>query len=82
VGTYPNPFNGSTSIEYEVISTIDVDIAIYNIQGVKVEGWSYRKQAPGIYSQSWSAGGMPSGIYFILFNADGNTEKEKVILIK
>ncbi|OUW60289.1 MAG: hypothetical protein CBD58_04845 [bacterium TMED198] len=82
VGAYPNPFNGSTSIEYEVVSTVDVDIAIYNIQGVKVEGWSYRKQAPGIYTQSWSAGGIPSGIYFVLFNAGGNTEKEKVILIK
>lgn len=60
---YPNPFNPSTMINYQLTMNNNVVLEIYNTLGQKVatlvNGW----QNAGEHSIQWQVEGMPAGIY-------------------
>ena len=82
---YPNPFNPSTTIEYEVPSGgMNINISIYDIRGRLVEELvnDFHNSQIEPYKIIWDASNMASGIYFIRLNSDMNTQVQKISLIK
>ncbi|MBN1479103.1 T9SS type A sorting domain-containing protein [candidate division KSB1 bacterium] len=84
---YPNPFNPQTTIRFEVPNAAHVDIAVYNIQGVKVRSLLNEEKAPGIYNIIWegkadSGEELTSGLYFIQMKSDDYSKTLKAHLIK
>jgi uncharacterized protein (DUF362 family) len=79
---FPNPFNGSTIIEYQLLKGGRVLLEVYNSRGqrmaVLVNGW----QGKGIHMASWSAGGQPAGVYFYRFKTDGFEKIGKMIVFQ
>ena len=79
---FPNPFNGSTNIEYNLLNDGNVTLEIYDSRGdlleVLVNSWQRR----GTYAVSWDAGQRASGIYFYLFRTDGFEKMGKMILVR
>jgi len=65
---YPNPFNPTTIIPYEITETGNVTIIIYNMLGQHVKTMLNEEQYPGAYKAIWdgrdNAGmGVANGIY-------------------
>ena len=82
---YPNPFNPSTTIEYEVpLGGMNINISIYDIRGrlvaELVDGFHASSIEP--YKIIWNANNMSSGIYFVRLKSDLNTQVQKISLIK
>jgi hypothetical protein len=79
---YPNPFNGSVNIKYSLTQSSDVNIAIYNLSGQKVEDVIDGYQIAGDHAIMWDAGSLSSGVYYCKFS-DGNfSRSSKLILLK
>jgi subtilisin family serine protease len=79
---YPNPFNSSTKISYEINNTGDVAIDIFDILGRKVETLINGIQPAGKYSLVWEATGLPSGIYFARLESNDQVTSNKMIFLK
>jgi hypothetical protein len=88
---YPDPFNPSTTIHFEIPQTgsgaVDAILIIYNTLG-QVSKTLYRENlAAGSYEVQWdgttdSGNTAPSGIYFLVFRADQFQQTEKLVLVK
>jgi hypothetical protein len=79
---YPNPFNLSTSIQYGLPKTSQVQINIYNVSGQKVDFIVNEKQKAGYYSVDFNAESLSGGIYFYKIEADGFSRTKKMVLAK
>jgi len=87
LSAYPNPFNPVTSIGFEISAESMVQISIFNLKGQEVETLVNEVTAPGMYSISWDAGHVASGVYFVHFTASGDgfapvSQIQKLMLIK
>ncbi len=84
---YPNPFNSSTTVNYNVNEETDLSADIYNLLGQKVRTIKLGVKTAGSYKFTWNARDdegavLPSGLY-ILNVTDGKTDDlQKLILIK
>lgn len=80
---YPNPFNPTTAISYQLSALSQVDLSIYNLLGQKVTTLVSEKQAAGRHTVEWNAAGYVSGIYFYKLTVDGRSiATRKMILVK
>ena len=85
-GNYPNPFNPSTTIEFDLAqeNAGNVEIVIYDLQGRKVETlFSGMLQAGAAQKFQWNATSVASGKYFAVVSApNGFTDTVNMTLIK
>lgn len=82
-GNFPNPFNASTTINYDIKSNSHVTIKAYDLNGREIEKLVDTQLSPNQYNFDWSAFQYPSGIYFIILNVDGKiADVEKITLLK
>ncbi|MCH2661854.1 T9SS type A sorting domain-containing protein, partial [bacterium] len=85
---FPNPFNPSTSIEYALPEATEVELAIYDVLGQKVQTLvAQQLQDAGYYRLTWdgrdSAGrGIASGMYFYRLATPKFVQTRKMTLIK
>ena len=84
---FPNPFNASTNIKYELFKSGQVKIAIINSKGEEVRPIINRYHYVGEYLIQWdgtdSQGiNMASGIYFYKIISDGRIKTQKMIYLK
>ena len=79
---YPNPFNPTTSIKFDIASVSKVNIQIYDMNGNYVDELLSNTMAPGNYEVVWNAQGVPSGVYFVYMNTGSQIFTEKVLLLK
>ena len=69
--TSPNPFAAQTTIQYQLKTAAQVNIAVYDAQGIEVKVLVNKKQAAGSYTERFDATGMGAGVYFIKVAKDG-----------
>ena len=81
-GNYPNPFNPSTQISFELPENMEVNITIYNAMGQKVATLLEGQLAAGSHSIPFSAENLASGTYLYQLQADGYQHTEKMTLVK
>ena len=86
---YPNPFNPSTTISFELNTenTEDTELVIYNIEGQKVKLLVSDQLSAGQHSVIWYGKDennkpVTSGIYFYKLNTDKFEQTRKMILMK
>jgi hypothetical protein len=79
---YPNPFNAQTVIDYQLPTTSDVKLEVYNLLGKKVATLVDKEQQAGYKSVTWDASDVSSGIYFYKLNAGEYTGTMRMILVK
>jgi len=73
---YPNPFNSSTTIMYEIKEDNYVTISIYNVLGEKIITLTQKEHPAGDYEISWdgrddNGNEVSSGIYFCRIRVKG-----------
>ncbi len=79
---YPNPFNPTTTIPYQVPETVPVKIDLFNILGRQVTSLVDKEQSPGFYEAKLDGSNLSSGMYFYRIQAGDFTETKKLLLIK
>ena len=84
---YPNPFNPSTTIMYELPEISNVSIVIYDMLGRTMWSSSESAKPAGYYSLKWdgqtnSGNQVTSGIYIISFSTPAYREVQKAVLIR
>ena len=75
---YPNPFNFSTNIEYELRKDADVTIEVYNMIGAKIASVIDQHQLPGKYNYTFNDA-RTDGIYILRIVVNNNTYIKKLI---
>ena len=80
--SYPNPFNPTTTLEFDVANSGIVNFTVYNINGRIVDSILSKFYTPGNYQIKWEAQDFPSGIYLIQMRTESSTYLQKVMLLK
>jgi photosystem II stability/assembly factor-like uncharacterized protein len=79
---FPNPFNPTTNIKFDIAKTSDVGITVYDILGKEVEVIVNQNLKPGSYETNWNASKYSSGVYFYRLSAGSFVQTKKMILTK
>jgi len=79
---YPNPFNASTLIRYELPVRSCVRISIYDILGRMVCALQDGEKPAGYHQVIWNADDISSGVYFYKIQAGDYKETRKMMLMK
>ena len=79
---YPNPFNPTTLLSYNLPESGNVKLVIFDIQGRETAKLFEGMQTAGVHQTSFNAQGLASGIYFAHLSANGKAQIQKLLLIK
>lgn len=84
---YPNPFNPSTTIKYDLPENNHVELIIYDVLGNEIYKLVEENQSSGTHSITWNGTTMDgikvaSGIYFYCLKANEYINVRKMILTK
>ncbi|MDD5087232.1 MAG: T9SS type A sorting domain-containing protein, partial [bacterium] len=79
---YPNPFNSTTTIQYELMEPAFISIRIYDTLGRDVGILADDVFAAGEHSVGWNCADCASGVYFITMSGAGVHLTRKAILLR
>jgi len=78
---FPNPFNPSTTIKFDLSEKSKVLMYIYNSIGQKIEEINFGVKSQGSYEYKWNASALASGIYYYSIKTKtGNLTKQMLLL--
>ena len=79
---YPNPFNPSTHIRYQLPREGKVTVAVYNAIGQLVATLVDDVMPAGSHEYQWNAIRQSSGVYYVTVNWNHQVKTQKIILMK
>ncbi len=84
---YPNPFNPTTRIGFDLPENIHAKLTIYNLLGQEVVSLVNRTMNAGHYTvewngRDWNSQTVASGLYFYELRAGDYVAREKMILLR
>lgn len=79
---YPNPFNPSTIISYQIPKDGFVNLTVYNSLGQVVKTLVNEQKSMGKYSVKFNANDLPSGVYVYKLQANEFSSTKKMLLTK
>jgi hypothetical protein len=84
---YPNPFNPSTQIRYQLPAQASVTLEVYNLVGQRVVTLVESEKKAGTYTVTWdgrdSTGHrVPSGTYLYRLRTGEQVQTRKMLLVK
>jgi hypothetical protein len=82
MGVYPNPFNPSTVISYQLPVASVVSLSVYDTGGRKVAELVDAWRNPGVHDLTFDASGLVSGVYLYRLEAGDFNASGKMVLMK
>jgi len=79
---YPNPFNPTTNLVFEIPHASPVSLTLYNSLGQIVQVLESGTFQAGRYTAIWDASSFSSGIYLAELIAGENRQYQKLLLLK
>ena len=84
---FPNPFNSSTTIHYELSERQSIELSIYNLAGQKLLTLDRGERESGRYARSWDgrdAQGhtLASGLYLYQLRSKDQQQTRKLLLLR
>ena len=79
---FPNPFNPTTSIKFDIPSDNFVNIKVYNILGMEVVTLINEFRKAGSYNVSFNGANLSSGVYYYKIKSGEFEKVRKMMLIK
>jgi len=84
---YPNPFNPSTTISYDLAQPGEAKISIYTAKGQLVYSYTQNHANAGVYKHVWNGNAsdgtsLSSGVYFIRLLVGSTIHTKRISLVK
>ena len=79
---YPNPFNPSTIISFDLSDADMVSLDIFDLNGKQVSSLISEYMIPGSHQISWNPGNLSSGVYIAKLSAGNTSLNQKITYIK
>ena len=84
---YPNPFNPTTTLRFDLPEVSDITLSIYNMLGQRVRTFNMNDTPAGYHSIKWNATndyGDPvgAGVYLYQLRANQYVKTRKMVLLK
>ena len=82
VNSYPNPFNPSTTVQFELTEPTQVRLEVFDVVGRRVSVLAAEQYPAGQHFVTFRADNLSSGIYFIRFQTPRTVNFRKITLMK
>ncbi len=79
---FPNPFNPSTKIQFEIASAGVTTLKVYDLMGREVSTLVDRMMEAGSYTATFDAARLPSGTYVYVLTSGAQRLSGKMLLLK
>ena len=84
---YPNPFNPTTTIQFDIKEINNVRLIIYNIRGERIKTYNMKDIPPGFHSIKWDSTNefgesVSAGVYLYQLQTKDFVKTRKMILLK
>lgn len=79
---YPNPFNATTALSFDVPNESRVQITIFNVAGQEVARPVDQIMNAGSHTVLYTADNLPTGMYLVKMTAGSFTAVQKMVLLK
>jgi hypothetical protein len=79
---FPNPFNPTTTIQYQLPADARVTLKVYDILGSEVATLVNEEQEAGYKEIQFNGSNIASGMYIYRLTADGYVSIKKMLLVK
>jgi photosystem II stability/assembly factor-like uncharacterized protein len=79
---YPNPFNPSTNINFEICKNEFVTLKVYDVLGKEIKTLVSKKMKTGSYNYMFNAVRIPGGVYFYKLTAGNFSDVKKMIYLR
>ena len=84
---YPNPFNPTTTLRFDLPEVSDITLTIYNMLGQKVRTFDYQNTSAGYHSVTWDATNdlgqqVGAGVYLYQLQTKNFVKTRKMVLLK
>ena len=81
-GNYPNPFNASTTIQYELKKNGNIKLSVFDLSGREIDVIRENYQIIGTHTIAWETSDVPSGVYFFRLSSGKFVQTRKAVLLK
>ena len=82
LSVYPNPFNPSITILYDVPHISQVRITIYDLMGREVAQLVNRPMNAGCYQVNWECSSCATGLYMVELRGESHRQITKAMLLR
>jgi hypothetical protein len=79
---YPNPFNPSTQIAFDLPKTMTVSLKVFDVLGRDVADLFEGRAEAGKHSFNFNGSALPSGVYLAKLSSAGFGATQKMVLLK
>ena len=79
---YPNPFNPSTTIHYELATGSRVTLKVYNVLGQEVATLVDQEKPAGVYDVQFDGRHLSSGTYVYRLQSHKYSASKRMLLLK
>lgn len=79
---FPNPFNPSTAIRFDLPAAAHVELTVYDGLGREVRRLVDAQLGAGTHHATFEAADLPSGVYFYRITAGAFTQTRRMVLLK
>lgn len=82
VSLYPDPANETTTVNYSLSNTSQVNMTVYSVDGRCVDKVFSGEQSAGNHAFTMSVLNLPAGMYFLTIAANGEQTVKKLVVVK
>ena len=79
---FPNPFNPSTKINWQMPARSQVTLKVYDVLGNEIASLVNEEKEAGYHSIDFNASDFPSGVYFYKLTAGNFISIRKMLLLR
>ena|GEM_PF-1754555 len=82
LSAYPNPFNPTTMIAFDLPKAARASLVVYDLNGRQVQSLFDEQISAGHHEIGFDGAALPSGIYFARLSAGELVKTQKMVLLK
>ncbi|NUQ81730.1 MAG: T9SS type A sorting domain-containing protein [Bacteroidetes bacterium] len=82
LGNYPNPFNPATRIRFQLSTSSQVSLQVYDVTGRLVFSREDGALDAGVHSFEFNAAGLSSGLYYYRLQAGNQSAAGSMVVLK
>lgn len=79
---YPNPFNPTTTLNFDLPRAAEVKLQIFDVLGREIATLVSGMKSAGNHTMQWNASEFSTGLYFVRFEAESFVQARKLLLVK